>query len=440
MLGILTGFSAKALCSCHFISERSLEDIANHELSVASFASHSIDYDQQISSSSFLGVKRQAIYRAGRGCTLLSEMTAEELKSQETVTYKSGMSTFDFPKDTSDLYPALQGVIDQAFEEPYSDKAVNTRAVLVIKDGVIIGEQYKEGYHQQTAQMGWSMTKSVTNALVGILTQKTDLDIYAPAPISAWHEKSDDPRQAVTLDQLLRMSSGLAFEEDYGSDSDVNRMLWTKADAARVAYSQKLVHEPDTQWYYSSGTTNIISKIIRDQFPDQTSYLKFPYESLFSKLGMSTAIMETDPSGTYVGSSLMYASARDWAKFGQLYLNDGIWNGERILPEGWVEYSITPTKTTSPYDYYGAHFWINAKKEPPAGSAMPSPWVDVPADAYYASGFEGQTILLLPSENMVIVRLGQTLDRSAWDIGAFAGQIIKSTFGIDNITKNEILK
>ena len=140
---------------------------------------------------------------------------------------------------------------------------------------------------------------------------------------------------------------------------------------------------------------------------------------------MNSVIMETDANGTYVGSSLMYASARDWAIFGQLYLQDGVWNGERILPEGWVKYSSTPTTTLSPYGFYGAQFWINTQQDPPADSDIPPVWKGVPKDAYYASGFEQQTVLIIPSKNVVIVRLGQTLDRSAWDIGDFAAKVLK---------------
>ena len=425
MLNILAGFSAKALCSCHFISDRTVRDIVNHELSIATWANHAIDNERQIASTSALGVTRHALYREGRGCTLASEVDVNDLMSSASYSYQRDVRPFEFPLDTLDTSERLNMIMNNAFAEPYEDKKVNTRAVVVIKGGKLIAERYAPGYNQDTPQMGWSMTKSVINALMGILVGQGTLDIYAPARIPEWYNQTQDPRQDITIDHLLRMSSGLYFEEDYSSASTVNQMLWTKADAALEAYSQTLAYEPDSLWYYASGTTNIISKIIRNQFQDDASYLSFPYKYLFDMIGMSTAVMETDASGTYVGSSLMYASARDWAKFGQLYLNDGIWEGKRILPEGWVAYSSTPSSTTAPYDFYGAQFWLNAKHPAPKGSGYPEPWTGVPSDAYYASGFEGQTVLIIPSIEMIIVRLGQTLDRSLWDMGAFAAAIIQ---------------
>lgn len=421
MLLIYTGFSAKTACSCHFIQQRSVDNIESLELSPASFMNTSINQNTQSAISSFLGVSRTAIFRPDMGCTLLSERNEQDIKELAVPNYAK--KNTQKLSSSHDKNSNLQRLLNQAFEEK-PDKEVNTRAILVYKDSLIIGEQYAKGYTDETPQMGWSMTKSVTNALVGILVKEGKLDIYQPVPLSEWTLRNGDPRKAITIDHLLRMSSGLFFEELYDRNSTVNQMLWTKADAGKVAYSQQLADPIDTKWSYSSGTTNIISHLIRHQFRDYQEYINFPYESLFNKLGMTTALMETDANGTYVGSSLMYASARDWAKLGILYLQDGVWEGERILPEGWVDYSTTPSPTTSPYDFYGAHFWLNAVEEPPENTDVPRKWPGVPDDAYYASGFEGQTVLIIPSENVVIVRLGQTLDRSAWDMGAFAADVI----------------
>ncbi len=420
---IYVGFAAKTVCSCHFLQGRSLEDIRAHELTPATFIGAEIDDQQQQIDAAFLGVKRTAVYRPGMGCTLLSERLPQDLPRTQPQRTTKGRPT-ELPIDL-DRYPGLSPVLAKAFEEPFADKAVNTRAVLVVKDSTIVGERYAPGFDKNTPQMGWSMAKSVTNALVGILVREGKLDVFEPAQIEDWHQNGSDNRQAITLDHLLRMSSGLYFEEDYGSASTVNRMLWTKADAGKEAYQQSLQHPVDSVWYYSSGTSNIIGHIIRNQFPDYQSYINFPYQQLYDKLGMNTVVMETDANGTFVGSSLIYASARDWAKFGQLYLQDGVWNGERILPPGWVTYTRTRTPNLAPYHFYGAHWWINALEEPPAGVAvMKRKWEGVPVDAFYASGFEGQTVLVVPSENVVIVRLGQTLDRSAWDMGAFAAEVL----------------
>lgn len=422
MLNIYTGFSAKTMCSCHFIQDRTLDDILNHELTPADFMSTTFDVSQKSATTTFLGTSRTAVFRPNLGCTLLSERSHDDVERLAIVTNK--IETKNSLVADVNINPALQSIVNKAFDED-DGKVVNTRAILIYKDSLIVGEKYAPGYTSETPQMGWSMTKSITNALVGILVKQGQLDIYKPALIKEWHQEDNDPRNEITIDHLLRMSSGLHFVEEYDKQSTVNQMLWTKADAGKVAYSQNLRHPVDTKWYYSSGTTNIISHIIRQQFSTHQEYINFPYNALFNKLGMNTAIMETDANGTYVGSSLMYASARDWAKLGILYLQDGVWDGERILPEGWVDYSKTPTQTVEPYNFYGAHFWINASKEPAVKIDIPRSWPGVPDDAYYASGFEGQTVLIIPSHKVVIVRLGQTLDRSAWDIGAFAAQVLE---------------
>jgi len=421
MLTIYTGFSAKTACSCHFIQDRTLDDILQHELTPASFMTESFDESAKQATTTFMGTSRTAVFRPQLGCTLLSERSYDDLHRLAVVTDR--ITSIDTLTSDTAINPALQAVVNEAFEET-EGKIRNTRAILIYQDSLIVGEKYAPGYTSDTPQMGWSMTKSITNALVGILVKQGKLDIFKPASISDWHQDKNDPRGEITIDHLLRMSSGLHFEEKYDTYSTVNQMLWTKADAGKVAYSQDLSHAVDTEWYYSSGTTNIISHIIRQQFTSYQDYINFPYSALFNKLGMTTAIMETDANGTYVGSSLMYASARDWAKLGILYLQDGIWNGERILPEGWVEYSKTPTSTTSPYNFYGAHFWVNASEEPHPQIDIPRQWAGVPDDAYYASGFEGQTVLIVPSHRIVIVRLGQTLDRAAWDMGSFAAEVL----------------
>ena len=229
-----------------------------------------------------------------------------------------------------------------------------------------------------------------------------------PAPIKEWQ---NDMRREITLDALLRMSSGLEFVEDYASPSDATRMLFGAKNAASVAIAAPAIAKPNEVWSYSSGTTNILQAIIRRQFSNHADYVAYPYQRLFSKLGMTSAVLESDASGVFVGSSFMYATARDWAKFGQLYLQDGVWQGERLLPEGWVRYSSTPTPKSN--GVYAAQFWLN--KNDPA----------FPQDAFMADGFEGQNVAIIPSKNVVIVRLG--LSRGgAFDDNAFIKRIVSA--------------
>jgi CubicO group peptidase (beta-lactamase class C family) len=270
----------------------------------------------------------------------------------------------------------------------------------VVYDGRIITERYAPGFTKDTPLLGWSMTKSVTNALVGILVQQEKMNLKDSALMPGWRKK-DDPRRNITLDQLLRMSSGLKFLEQYDNiTSDVNTMLFTKYSASDYAADNPLGVDPDTQWYYSSGTTNIITRIARlaSQL-SQSEWFRFPREELFNRIGMNSAVIEPDPSGNFVGSSYMYATARDWARFGLLYLNDGVWKGNRILPEDWVSYSTTPTPHSLPGEAYGAQFWLNFPN--------PDPWLPfLPDDAFMALGHESQAVIMIPSRNTIVVRLG----------------------------------
>jgi CubicO group peptidase (beta-lactamase class C family) len=225
-------------------------------------------------------------------------------------------------------------------------------------------------------------------------------------------------RAAITIDHLLRMSSGLRFDEGMSSPrSDVMRMLFTTADAGRFAVDRPLEAAPGSRWQYSSATTNILSRIIRNVVADDEAYLTFPRRALFEPLGMSTAVMETDAAGTFVASSYLHASARDWARFGSLYLEDGVADGGRLLPEGWVQYSIVPAPA-DPSSRYGAHFWVQVPEE----YAGKDPHLPVPA--FHAAGHEGQFVTIVPSYDAVIVRLGRTRYPGVWDHAAFIRDVL----------------
>jgi len=263
------------------------------------------------------------------------------------------------------------------------------------------------------------MSKSVMNALVGVLVREGRLRVDAPAPIPEW-QRTGDPRARITIGHLLQMRSGLAFEENEASPrSDVMRMLFGTGDIARFVTSRGVAFAPGTHWQYSNAGTNIIAAAIRSVLRDPETYLTFPRRELFDPLGMSSAVLETDAAGTFIGSSYLYATARDWARFGTLYLRDGVWNGTRILPEGWVEYTRTP----SPADgssRYGAHFWL----EIPPEYAGVDPRLPVPA--LHAVGHEGQFVTIVPSRDLVIVRLGRTRHPQAWDHARFVRDVLIS--------------
>jgi CubicO group peptidase (beta-lactamase class C family) len=264
------------------------------------------------------------------------------------------------------------------------------------------------------------MSKSVTGTLVGIAADRGWLKLSSNPRFDPW-KRDADPRKDITIKNLLRMSSGLHFDETYGLFGDAPYMLFTAPSTARYALDKPLQHPPGKHWKYSSGTTNILSFYLKKVMGVQR-YYKFPREGLFEPIGMKSAVMEPDPSGTFVGSSFMYATARDWARFGLLYLRNGIWNGNRVLPEGWVEFA-TSRAPAAPEGRYGAHWWLNKGEK---GKPSNRPFPELPADLYRASGFEGQELIVVPSENLVVVRLGMTPDRKDFKLPELVKPILQT--------------
>jgi CubicO group peptidase (beta-lactamase class C family) len=420
------GYAAKVTCSGVFLSGRDAASIRREELGfdipIARLLQVEVDGAAGLATASVAGiVKRTAVYRPGLGCTLDSDTTIAELRSQPIPPSPPAPSD-PWPEvglDGVDL-AALDRAVASAFEEPDPARPKRTRAIVVIHNGELAAERYAPGFDKDMRLQGWSMTKSLTNALVGILVRQGKLKLNDPAPVPEWSSPTD-PRHAITLDQLMRMSSGLEFNEAYGAlESDVVVMLFRKPSAAAYAASKPLAHPPDTVWDYSSGTANIISRIVRESaagsLPD---YWLFPRKQLFEPIGMTSVVIEPDPSGTFVGSSFCYATARDWARLGLLYMNDGVVNGHHILPEGWVKYSTTPTPK-APNGSYGAQIWLNAGD--PADPAR-RPWPKAPRDSFAFDGYEGQHAFVVPSRRLVVVRLGLSQAKSAWDPGEFLATI-----------------
>lgn len=388
-----SSYDAKTVCSCMFVSGRELDNIKSEDLYAVPFANIVVDKEKQTVTADIYGfAETKAIYRKGLGCTLVNELSEEEIRKQpsipsaDTLTEKLSLSI-----STEIDKVALDKILNAAFDEKSAEHIIRSRAIVVLHDGKLIAEKYAQNITAQTPLLGWSMTKSVTNAMIGMMVKDGKIDIKKAAPINEW---KNDNRQKITIDHLLRMSSGLSFVEDYGSPSDATQMLFRKKGAGAYALQSKAYTEPNKVWSYSSGTTNILQEIIRRQFANHADYLAFPHLRLFHKIGMKSAVLEPDASGTYIGSSFMYATGRDWAKFGQLYLQDGVWNDERLLPEGWVKYSSTETPHSD--GQYAAQFWIDHKDKA------------FPQDAFMCLGFESQVVAIVPSKKLVIVRLGCT--------------------------------
>ena len=405
-----SGFSAKRICSGYFLSGMSGEQIVDESLIIASpflsNISYEIDTTNRMVDARLYGLfERRAVFSEGTGCTLLRAGREQLQRKLELAKPGNLDAMLPWPQGSvpGPANTQLESVLEQAFAEPDPQNARNTKAVVVIHKGRLIAEKYAPGVDARTPLPGWSMTKSVTNLLIGLLMNDGRLRLTQTAPVALWQSELGDPRGDITIDQLLRMSSGLKFDEKYALNSDVTRMLSIEPDAAGFAASKPLVAEPGSAWSYSSGTTNILSGVIRWTVGGYLQeYYDFTQKRLFLPLGIFTATLETDNNGTFIGSSYMYASARDWARLGQFCLQDGRWQGKRFLPEGWLKYSTTPTPN-NPLNNYGAHFWLNAD---PQDSSQQRTWPSLPADAYSMSGFQGKRVIIIPSKELVVVRLG----------------------------------
>lgn len=429
VLPTATGYVAKLGCSGVFVAGQSAERLESEDFSRMGYVSLSIDEDSQRARATVFGLaSRVAVYREGIGCALVVDADPDTVQAAGVEVPRAPKSDAPWPAgDGADTRPdppgldraALELALDHVFEEPDPESMRWTRAVAVVWNGRLVAERYAPWTSADAPHLGWSMTKSVTNAMVGALVLRGELERDAPAPVPEW---AGDERAGISLDSMMRMSSGLEFEERYGPMADATHMLFEVDDAAATARVKPLAFPTDTEFSYSSGTTNVLTWIVRQQFDSAEAYHRFPHEALFVPLGMRTAVFETDAVGTFVGSSFLYASARDWARFGQLYLQDGVWNGKRLLPEGWAEYSGTATPTSENGEY-GAQFWANAGP-PNDPSARPDP--DVPADAFKASGYQGQLVYVVPSRNAVIVRLGMTHDRESWDANGFTAEVLSA--------------
>ena len=400
-LDLISGFSAKSMASGHFLDNRSQEMIekGDNDIDMIDLAKNTINDTEKFASASVYGLKaRKAIYREGLGATLINDdfdVSKSYLIPKRSV--PNNTTPFPYgnkePKDTTFSnvdYAKLNAAVANAFDKK-GELLKRTRSLLVIYKDKIIAEKYDTGFDKNSRILGWSMTKSITSAVFGVLEKQRKFDIDVPAPIPEW---ANNKRKSITTSDLLHMNSGLQWVENYSTICDATRMLFQAEDMSRNQLEKPLDYKPNMRWNYSSGTTNLLSGILRKQFKTHQEYLDFWYTDLIDKIGMNSMVIETDMAGNYVGSSYGWATARDWAKFGLLYLHKGNWNGEQIFNESWAKYTATPTNTSN--GSYGAHFWLNA------GGRFPN----APKDMFYASGYQGQMVAIFPSHDLVIVRMG----------------------------------
>ncbi|MDO8400055.1 MAG: serine hydrolase [Bradyrhizobium sp.] len=415
---VATGFVANVLCSETFVTGADPARIFAETTAampgtglIGWALDYKIDRARRDVTVTLLGLGRShAVYREGLGCHLDHGGAVADilLPATEAKPSQPLLPEIAGPSVVAPQSPQLAAALDRAFAEPEQPPFRRTKAIVVARDGRVVAERYAEGYGVETPVLGFSATKSVMSALTGILVRKGRLTLDQPAPVAAW-QGAGDPRQAITVDHLLRHTAGLALGSSLSASlasvlEPVNRMKFMEPDMAAYAESVALETPPGTAWNYNDGNTVILSHLIRNAAGGRASdVLRLARQELFDPLGMRHVTLEFDAAGTPEGSSQILMPARDWARFGMLYLNDGVAGAKRILPEGWVKYSASPTPNA--WVGIGAGFWTNQGDSFGANYRTERGW---PRDAFFAKGTLGQYVIIIPSERLVIVRLGRS--------------------------------
>jgi len=423
LIRVGSGYSAKIVCSNVFIAGRDANEVLAVDVQapghpLLKLMKVSVDKQRGMVSAGLFGVlgRSVAVVRDGLGCASVPD--GDTGKARQTAIHAEP------PANSQDaLWPEGERV--DASQKPEIAKIIDDpamagtgmRAVVVVKNGHIVAERYGEGFSSKTPLLGWSMTKTVNAAIVGTLVKDGTMAIDNKGLFAPWKA---DGRAAISLANLMAMSSGLEFNEDYGDVADVTRMLYLEPNMAGFAEAKPLTGEVGKVFSYSSGTAVMLSRLWQDTIGDKRKALAWPRTALFEPLGMHSAVLETDEQGTFVGSSYLYATAHDWARFGQFLLQGGVWNGKDILPAGFVDWMREPASKI----YGKGQLWIEGpgdEESPGAGVAA-----GLPKDTYWMEGHDGQTVAIIPSEELVVVRLGLTPAKLNYRPQVMVGALVKA--------------
>ncbi|MGO9947180.1 MAG: serine hydrolase domain-containing protein [Steroidobacteraceae bacterium] len=424
LLRVGANYSAKIVCSNVFLAARDPDEVLRVDvqapgIALLRFMRVSVDREHGVVRAGFLGFIGDgiAIARPGKGCTVLPD---------GKLAAGSGTTTGGVPPqlEAASLWPDGSAVETHAAIDRIlaNDELAGpgARALLVVDHGRIVAERYASGFSAGTPLLGWSMTKTVMAGLVGMLVKDGKLSLDQAG---FWPARAGDGRDRIRLADLLAMSSGLKFNEAYGSVSDVTSMLYLQPDMAGFARAQPLAHGIGEVWSYSSGTALILSRIMQDAAGGDGE--AFARERLFKPLGMSSATLEPDEHGTLVGSSYMYATARDWARYAQLLLQEGVWQGQQLLPSGYVAMMATPVAASGgQYGHGQVWLWGSDAKAP---GVNPDAAFGIPADIFWLSGHDGQSIAVIRSRQLIIVRLGLTPESLGYSTQALVKAVLEAT-------------
>ncbi|MER8371957.1 serine hydrolase [Mesorhizobium sp. M1406] len=425
LIRVGSGYSAKIVCSNLFIAGRDANEVLAVDVQAPGhpllrLMRVSVDKNRGTVSAGLLGFlgKSVAVARDGLGCASVPDGDVGKVRRTAIHAEPSAVS-----QDA--LWPEgerIEASQDPLIAELLDDAALTgpgMRAVVVVKNGRVIAERYGDGFSAKTPLLGWSMTKTVNAAIVGTLVKDGKMTFTDKGLFGPWKA---DGRSAISLADMMAMSSGLEFNEDYGDVADVTRMLYLEPDMAGFAESKPLAAEVGKLFSYSSGTAVMLSRLWQEAIGDKAKALTWPRTALFEPLGMHSAVLETDEQGTFVGSSYLYATAHDWARFGQFLLQSGVWNGNQILPAGFVDWMREPASASKVYGK--GQVWIEApgdEENPGAGVAA-----GLPKDTYWMEGHDGQTVAIIPSEQLVVVRLGLTPAKLGYRPQTMVGALVKA--------------
>ncbi|RUZ73608.1 class C beta-lactamase-related serine hydrolase [Mesorhizobium sp. M7A.F.Ca.US.006.01.1.1] len=425
LIRVGSGYSAKIVCSNVFIAGRDPNEVLAVDVQAPGhpllrLMRVSVDKNRGTVSAGLFGFlgKSVAVARDGLGCASVPDGDVGKAR-------RTAIQAEPSAATMGDLWPEGERV--EASQDPVVAKLLDDaaltgtgmRAVVVVKNGRVVAERYGDGFSARTPLLGWSMTKTVNAAIVGTLVKDGKMAFDNKNLFAPWKA---DGRAVISLADMMAMSSGLEFNEDYGDVADVTRMLYLEPDMAGFAESKPLAAEVGKQFSYSSGTAVMLSRLWQDAIGDKAKALTWPRTALFEPLGMHSAVLETDEQGTFVGSSYLYATAHDWARFGQFLLQGGVWNGHQILPVGFVDWMREPASASKVYGK--GQLWIEApgdEETPGAGVAA-----GLPKDTYWMEGHDGQTVAIIPSEQLVVVRLGLTPAKFGYRPQTMVGALIKA--------------
>lgn len=418
LLRVADGYAAKIICSNVFLAGRDPQQVLDVDVTAAGnpllkYIKQSVDHDAGTATARMLGfiAPMTAVYRPGLGCTLAADGNVDAVRKIALATPPAISPLPDAPWPEGNGASTTDPRIDSILDDPKMT-GPGMRAVVVVKDGRIIGERYGQGFDQTTPLLGWSMTKTLNGVLLGMTIGDGRLSLADKGLFAGW----GDGRKDITLAELASMESGMVFEEDYGEVTDVTRMLYLEPDMAGFTEGKALMAQPGSKFSYATGIGMELARLWMDKQPDAQAALNFPRERLFGPLGMTTAVLETDEAGTFAGGSYGYASGRDWARLGQFLLQDGMWNGQQLLPANLV--TMMETGNGYPGGYSEYLTWLEGPMEDDKTH------LGLPHDTFWMIGHDGQSAAIIPSAKLVVVRMGLTPKELGWGPEAMVKAIV----------------